>query len=208
MGKLFDPDSPAMRGVSMFGTLVELNILWLVCCIPIVTIGASTTALYRMMFRLREDKPCGVKEFFKALKADFWKSTGVFLVLVVFGIGTWLYLQIANRSVGMMQAAMTVLSFVLFLVLGFLASYAFPLTAFFENSVFGTLKNALAISLRHLPWTLLVLVINLFPLAVLYFSMELFIQMLITFLFILPGLQSFWIAGIMRRIFENYIPET
>ncbi len=207
MGKLFDPDSPAMRGISMFGTLVELNILWLLCCLPIVTIGASTTALYRMMFRLRADQSCGVRDFIKAFLADFWKSTGIFLILVVFGVGTWLYLQIANQSVGMMQAGMTVLCFLLFLLLSFLASYAFPLTAFFENSVFGTLKNALAISLRHLPSSLLVLVINLFPAAVLYFSVEIFVQMLIAFLFILPGIQSFWVTGILRRVFANYVSE-
>ena len=95
----------------------------------------------------------------------------------------------------------------LFLLLSFLAFYAFPLTAFFENSVFGTLKNALAISLRHLPSSLLVLVINLFPAAVLYFSVEIFVQMLIAFLFILPGIQSFWVTGILRRVFANYVSE-
>lgn len=160
-----------------------------------------------MMFQLREDKPCGIKAFRKAFLANFWKSTGIFLLLVLFGVGTWLYLQRANQMAGLMQAAMTALCVALFLLLGFLASYVFPLNAFFQNGIWQTLQNALLMGVRHLPWSLLILGINLFPAAVLYFEREIFLRLLVAFLLILPGLQSFWIAGILRRIFEYYIPE-
>lgn len=126
-------------------------------------------------------------------------------MLVLFGVGTWLYLQRANQAAGLMQVAMTVLCFALFLLLGFLASYVFPLNAFFQNGIWQTLQNALLMGVRHLPWSLLILGINLFPAVVLAISREVFAQLLVVFLLILPGMQSFWISGILRRIFQRYI---
>ena len=46
MGKLFSPDSPAIKFLWKAADLIALNLIWLICCIPIVTIGPSTAAMY------------------------------------------------------------------------------------------------------------------------------------------------------------------
>jgi len=62
MRNLFNPDAPIIQALSKFSYLIWMNCLWLVCCLPIVTIGASTAAFYRMAFNLREEKKCTAGE--------------------------------------------------------------------------------------------------------------------------------------------------
>ena len=61
MRSFFDMDSPVMQAMNKLGSVILMSLLWLVCCLPVVTIGAATAALYRMMFNLREDKTCTVR---------------------------------------------------------------------------------------------------------------------------------------------------
>ena len=63
MRSIFDMDSPVMQAMNKLGSMIWISLLWLLCCLPAVTIGASTAALYRMMFNLREDKTCTAGAF-------------------------------------------------------------------------------------------------------------------------------------------------
>ena len=63
MKNLFHLDAPIIQWVSKISWLLWFSCLWLICCLPIVTIGASTAALYRMAFRLREEENYATKRF-------------------------------------------------------------------------------------------------------------------------------------------------
>ena len=88
-------DNPVISGMSRIFDMMCLNVLWLVCSLPIFTIGASTTAMYTVMLKVvKNEEGYIVKGFFKAFKENFKKSTIIWLILLVIGgfLGADLYL--------------------------------------------------------------------------------------------------------------------
>ena len=85
MQKLFHYDSPFIKWVNRMGRIVILNILWVLCCIPILTIGASTTAMYRVAMALAERKEdvSVTGDFFRAFRSNFKPATLVWLILLI-----------------------------------------------------------------------------------------------------------------------------
>lgn len=84
---LFNYDNPVWRFIGKFGDLILLNILFVICSIPIFTIGASTTAVYYVTLKLaRNDDGYTIRSFFKSFKENFKQSTIIWLILLVVGI--------------------------------------------------------------------------------------------------------------------------
>ena len=86
MKEVFRHDSPFMVGLRRFFLLVQLNILWAICCLPVVTIGAATVSMYRTVAALRTDMEAGEETvelfsfFFRAFRQEFRQSTLLMLV--------------------------------------------------------------------------------------------------------------------------------
>ena len=163
MRKLFDADSGLMRGLSRLTDLVLLNLLFLITSIPIVTIGASASALYSVFFRWHRQEESGyVKAYFHAFARDFKEATVLWLAFVVF-------MAISIFDIWFFFYQTEPLSYfaVLFCFLGamglFTYSYAIILVSVFGNSFAGTLKNALLMAVAYFPRTLVMALINLFP---------------------------------------------
>ena len=86
MGSIFNPDSSLMRGLGRLFDYVVLNMLTILCSIPIVTLGASVTAMYDVMGRMMRDEERGVfGDFFRAFRSNFKKATVIWLILLVIG---------------------------------------------------------------------------------------------------------------------------
>ena len=165
MRKLFDADSGFMRGLSRLTDLVLLNLLFILTSIPIVTIGASASALYSVFFRWHRQEESGyVKAYFHAFARDVKEATVLWLAFVVF-------MAISIFDVWFFFYQTEPLSYlgVLFGFLGamglFTYSYAIILVSVFANSFAGTLKNALLMAVAYFPRTLVMALINLFPAA-------------------------------------------
>lgn len=147
-------DNVVARVLSKIADMICLNFMWLVCCIPIVTIGASTTALYTVMLKLVKNEEGYVfRGFFKAFKSNFKQSTIIWLILLLLGI-VWI---VDFRVAGMMPGMAGIVFSAIFLVLGFfllsVLIYIFPLTARYENGIKATFKNALILTIARLPYT-------------------------------------------------------
>ena len=83
MKKLFDPDSPIMRFLTQAAELAWLNVLWVVCSLPVVTFGASTAALCTAVRNMiRENGRWNAAAFFRAFRDNFKKSTLLWLILL------------------------------------------------------------------------------------------------------------------------------
>lgn len=162
---IFRLDSPLMRGLTKLADLMLLNILAVVCSIPIVTIGASASALYYAVGHLQEDEGSPTRDFFHAFRQNLKQATIIWLILAVTGAAllfATLYYLAVNMTGGMILLTITCLAW---LVWSFLFAWAFPLQSKFENTIRNTLNNALLMSLGYLPRSLLVAVINAVPLA-------------------------------------------
>jgi len=75
MDKFFNIDAPVIRALARVGELMMFTALWFLCCLPVFTIGASTAALYRMMFQMRQDGSTKVSDFFRAFAQNFKRET-------------------------------------------------------------------------------------------------------------------------------------
>jgi len=90
MRKFFSFDSPLMQSLATVADYMLLNILFLICSIPIVTMGAAKTALYRVMFDMLEEKGNTFKRFFKAFASELKTITvGLQDFIGLYGAQDW-----------------------------------------------------------------------------------------------------------------------
>ena len=90
MKKSSSIDNPFFRLMGAIGDLVVLNILWLLCCLPVVTAGASTLALFAIVHKIAAGEDYRTASgFFKAFRRDFKQATALWLVVLAAGIACW-----------------------------------------------------------------------------------------------------------------------
>ena len=177
MKKLFDMDNPIVRFMGRVGDLIVLNALFIVCSLPLVTVGASLTAMIKVIQGiLLGSEPGMFKTFFRAFRKNFVQATAAWLILAALtaAMGYNLALVGANFTGGP-AACLKYLMCALLVVLLAAAGYIFPLIARYENSLRQHLLNALILAIAKLPRTLCVTALNVLPAALAYFSMRIFL---------------------------------
>ncbi|MCR5507099.1 MAG: DUF624 domain-containing protein [Lachnospiraceae bacterium] len=209
MGKLFNLDSPFVQFMSRVADLMWLNILFLVCCIPLITIGDSITAMYYVTLKMaRNEESYITRSFFKSFRQNFLQATVIWLIFVLGG-GLLLFdyriiSGAAGVSVGngMLLNVMKVLLIVVLIFYTFTFIFVFPLLSKFDNTIKNTIKNAFIISIRHLPVTLTCVAIGL--VAVLGLA---YVRIMTLFLFFLLFSAVAYICSLMFvKVFDNYLP--
>ena len=141
-------DTPAAKLLRLLADLMLVNLLALVCSLGIVTIGASLTAMYTVLFRRERDEGTVdvLKTFFGSFAHNFVKATALELViaaLVLVAAGdVWYALNLEQTgrfvflAVGTVIAVLTLVEFVL----------SFPQLAAFENTLGNYIKNSLVLA--------------------------------------------------------------
>ena len=168
--RFLDIDSPLMQALSKMADLMILNLLTLVCCLPIFTIGASLTAMNYIALKIVRNEECYiVRGFFKSFKENFKQSTLIWLLLLVLIITLASDFFIINSSGMEINAIIQGFITVVAILLVFTMLYVFPVQARFRNTIKGTLKNALLMSIVQFPKTVLMLVVYLIPVILFLF---------------------------------------
>lgn len=208
---LFNYDNPVWRFIGKLGDLILLNILWIICSIPIFTMGAATTAVYYVTLKLvRDEDDSTVRSFFRSFKNNFKQATAIWLILLgvgtVLGIDLWFFASGQAVSGGILAVVLTAVSGGMFLVCLFIAVYVFPLQARFYNPVKRTLFNAFFMSVRHLLQTIGILAADALILAAAYFG--LFYMPQVSMLLLLFGfpLLAFVNSYFFTAVFKKYMP--
>ena len=145
-----------------------LNTLWMVCSLPIFTIGASTTALYKVTLKVADETDSTIsKEFFKAFRDNFAQATRIWLIMLVAGIllGTDGYIvsHLRAASTGPMAVLWTLnlaLIICASIVYVIVLIYVFPLISRFENTDWAMIKNSFLIGIHFLFCTISVAAIH------------------------------------------------
>ena len=156
MKDFLSPDSPVMSLITRIVNCVWLNILWFVFSIPVITIGASTTALFHVTLKMALNEEGNItSQFVTAFKENFRFATkvwGILLaVIAVFAVDGYLlwHLRFSSPFWTIITAVYIIALIALLIVL----MYIFPLMAHFENTVFAMFKNSLMIGMRYLVCT-------------------------------------------------------
>ena len=145
-----------------------LNLLWLVCSLPVFTAGAATAALYDVTLRLaREEEPPVTTRFFKAFRENFRQATILWLILLgigaLLGADGYILYHLYKSTAGMVSVICTLgLALIIVAAIAYVIVliYVFPLVASVKNANFAMLKNALLIGIHYLFCTILVFAIH------------------------------------------------
>ncbi len=204
MDRLFNVNNPLMRALSKLFDIGWLSLIYVVFCIPLVTIGAATTSLYYVSAKvLRKDRGYVWSEFWHSFKLNFKPATLMWLIFVaIYGL---LYFNLitfntSNAVGGYLVGAYIALAFIVTCV----ASYAFSLLSRFNMNVRGILRYALYMSFRHFLHTLCFLAILFVAGFGIYAGFR--VQLPILLLFV-PGLGSFLYTFPMEHLLKKYMPK-
>ena len=166
----FSLDSKFSQIMGRVFDLMMLNIIFLIMCIPIVTIGANFTAMYYVTLKMIKNEETYIfRTYWKSFRENFKQATAIWLILLAVLIVLILDLLLVMR----MPGTITYLRFVFLVLIFFEAmvlSYVFPVLSRFDNTVKNTIKNSILMAIRHLPWTIMILLVNLCPLLIYVFS--------------------------------------
>ena len=152
--KIFHSENPFWNGMGRLFDIVELNLLWLVCSLPLFTVGSASAALYSAMAALLRGKETYPhRDFFRAFRTHFRRNTAAGLLLSAVCAFLWTDVRIARQAGTGVFTFLMVFFFIILLFWLFTALYALPLLALYDGGLQHTLILAFTLSVRHFPLT-------------------------------------------------------
>lgn len=158
--KKFTTDNRFFDYMGSIGDWMILNILFILTCLPIVTIGMSLTAFYQVsMRRVRGESNYVVREYIQACKKEWRQSTKLWMIFLLTGallLFDILYSKNLSKTLSIAIGCIAA-------IWCFVISYVFPLQARFENTIKNTVINAFWLSIKNLPYTIIMVLLNSIP---------------------------------------------
>lgn len=210
MKDFFNLDGKFFSFMSKVADVMILNLLFIATSLPVITIGASLTALYGVSLKQSEGKdPYIAKTYLKGWKENFSQSTILWLLFLP--ISLFLIFNIRMETSGAAFLLMRIAMILAVILLAVIMLYLFPLLSKFDNTIKQTITNALLLSLWHFPTTLLLVVITagFIALTISIFSTVAQISMF-WFLFgfaLLARIQTHFLAPVFQRHIEDQQPQ-
>ena len=207
----FNYDNPIWRFVGRLGDMILLNVLWILCSLPIVTIGASTTALYYCTLKIVRNEDDGdIKMFFKSFKLNFKQATIIWIPMLLLGmllVFDFNFFGSALAGTGAARILLQGITIAMMVIWIFVFTYVWPLLSRFDNTVKNTVTNAAYMSIRYLGSTLSMLISDVIIIAIGYVA--LYYMAWITAFMVLMGYPLLaWVNSTMLdHIFEKYMPK-
>lgn len=200
---LFDPDSQIMRFLARLADLVILNVVFLFTCLPLFTIGAAVSALYSVVFAMdtqREGKT--LPTYFRAFRENFRQGTAIFGILALFGAASCVNMTLFSDMGGMAGFFLFLIAMLVLVMTVLIASFVFPLLSRFRNTVSSMLRNALLLSVSHLPRALLVSVINAFPWVLMLVNFYAFLRLGILWFSLYFSAAAYYNSRLLKKVFD------
>ena len=201
MGQFFNPDNFLWRGLGKLGDFFMLSCCWVLCCVPVGTIGAACIALYDATAHCVRGGEGGMyRRFFRTFKNELGRGFLLTLFWAVIGFFLNASYQILTQ-LAQQRNGWTVFSLVyfisLFIPLG-IVCWAVAVESRFTNSFFGLHKTALVLSFAHLPYTIAIV-----ALLVLVINVLINIPLLVM---LLPGLMVYLQSFFIEKVLKKYMP--
>lgn len=177
-----------------------LSTMWVICSLPIFTIGASSTAMYYVTHKvLARSRGYLWKDYWEAFRSNFKQATKAWLlqlvIMIVFGLDIFIMRSVADQS-----TFYTLLLYIFYVLMALMIVWFYYTVAYqarFENTVRNSLKNAGIIAFLNLPWSLLIFAVFVFTVLVLI--------IIPIFIFFIPAVQFLVNDVILERIFRKYM---
>ncbi len=171
MNFLFSPDGIVLTVLNKALSVILLGIIWLIFCIPIVTIGASTTAFYSVLFKLSKGKEGYIfTQFFEAFKRDFKQSTIVFLInsfiFILLYLDLFVCLNFFNGTVQMISfAVLSIIAFIYYTM----SCYLYPVISKFKNTNKHLFTNSFKLAFSNIIFSINIIFFSILHMITFYF---------------------------------------
>lgn len=159
MGNMFRSDSKLYQIVEKIINLVKLNLIWILFCIPIVTIGAANTALHKVALQILDgEEGYIIPAFYREFCRNWKQKTKVWLLFLLIGAGIYVDMIFWQQVGGMMADVMKGFVLVLVILYLFLSIYLYPLMVHMSTGGKMTVRNAALLAFKYLPKTIYMVV--------------------------------------------------
>jgi len=185
--------------------LFMLNLLWIICSLPVLTMGPATSALFSVELKLVREEPVKpITEFFRAFKANFKQAFLLGLIAFAGAVVAYFDFQYAMTQEGSIRTVFFIVTGILAALWLIFTSYTIPLQARFDNTIKGHIKNAFALTIVAPGKTVSMWLIYAFPILALIVFPEISIIYL-GWLYLLYGvsLPLYWTSRILNTIFNK-----
>lgn len=208
MGSFFNLDSPIMRFLGRMADIMILNIIFLISCIPIVTIGAAWTALsYVTLKMVRDEESYIVKSYFKSFRQNFRQATVIWVISLIAMLIFYMDFHILKGMEQTMSSVMFILLSAMAVLFFMTEVYVFPVLSKFENTIKNTVKNAFLMALSNLPRTIVIVAVIVGSVVLTFLSVQAMAVGMLIWIMIGFALIAFLNANFFVKIFDRYIPE-
>ncbi|MDD7267357.1 MAG: DUF624 domain-containing protein [Lachnospiraceae bacterium] len=210
MGRIFNMDGPLFRNLTKMADAFLLTLLFWLSTVTVIGFGLGLTAAFTVVFKQLDECDHGVlRDFFQAVKKNFRQGIIIWLILAVVGLvlfWDWQILPLVLTS-GQVLTGGRYIILVIVLLWIMVVLYVFPLLARFDNSVSQTMKNALLLSIRYFPYTVLLLFFSVLPVTLIVLVPQSTGFVLFLVLILWPGTWIMITAGAMKKLFQPFMPE-
>lgn len=208
MNRLFNIDNPIMQFISKIFDLVMLNLLFILFSIPVITMGASLSALYYVSLKiLRGEDPYIWQNFFKAFRQNFRQSTIIWILLLLSAVLLGMDFYIINSQDTVVFAVVRVLLWIICGVLYCIFLYIFPVISHFVCSTKQAFKNSACMIIGFLPYTVIMLAISGLIIYLCTASSNTFALVVIVSGICGHSVVAFTFCIFFDRMFRKYEPE-
>lgn len=206
---MLSPDSPVVSFLGKLADLIIINLLVIVCSLPIFTIGASWTALYYVTVKMvKNEESYVMKDFFKSFKQNFRQATVIWLINLIVLLVLAADAMIIRRgmSEGIPQFIIIAMGVMIVFTVAVMV-YVYPVLSHFDNSVKNTIKNAFILSISNFPYTVLFVAIFAIPFLIGFFTN---VGLRLLPIYLLVGISGpAYVCSIgWRQIFSKLEPKT
>ena len=202
MAGIFDPKNDLWRTVSAIADVCCLSLMWVIACLPVVTIGPATAALYFSASQyVRHWEVGAIRGFLRSFRQNLRQGILASLILVPLAVLLYICWDVLAVMAGEFSGGLALLAAytILLLLPAGIILWVFPLLGRFTFSLGGLFRTAVSLTMLHLPTTLAVT-------AVAALSLGLCVRFLLP-VFFLPALTALAHSFLMERLFRRYAPE-
>ena len=206
---IFSSDGWFSRIFGTIGDIIIVNFLFLICSIPIVTIGASMSAMYYTLLKKQRTGEYGgiFKTFFKGFKDNFKQSTGAWLIFLFCTFAFSLDFNLFGKGGPQENKAIYYSCMIFFILTCFIAIYLFPVISAFENNLKDLILQSIFLAAKNFIFTIIIMILYTLPVYFLLSNPQVFmvgIFILITCGF---GLIAYLSSFMFIKAFSPYLED-
>jgi uncharacterized membrane protein YesL len=204
MKNLFKVDGNLYNLLENFSDYVLLNIAFVLGCLPLVTIGASLTALYDISNKLHNGEKCSIfSEFFKSYKNNFKKSTFIWVIQFIIYLIVFLYIIMFKDSSALIAKVYYVFTILIAYINLAISIYIYPTISRYNYNIRGYFQFAFVTSNMFFLYTMLMMIISVTLIFVIFESVNFIGWSLFIFLIFGFSLVAYIFNLILSKVFER-----